>query len=350
MSLGLALGGIITEISKVAAKVATSTVNIPATAKGKGINGIEYVRAWGKDEKDPAARGWKASQHAANVFKAFNAGNVMPWRWVPVQVNDSPRLIVYVMHDAIAIGDSPPARIPLNASNYQRLADRLGKQLGKKLLAPTPKIVDMTHLAAVNGNGRAIEAVSIWGDPAEPRENLGQNVAQWLRQQERIKKAVDAAGGYPTSGVLSTVGKDATTGPRLADIAKPTDASGEAVGAKMMIYGWHAKAKPETGREGPWVPHVGAASELVKRGWLSVRQSESGKHADLDTGADQGMGGFWDYSSVERYVLDDCLLDGKPASLSTIYTTMPGLVYVFPAGALPKPIPTRYPMLPLPVA
>lgn len=322
----------------------SGVVSCSAVAKGKGLDGIAYVRAL------VTAGTWTKSNHAAQVLAALRAGVLGPWRWVKVQVD--PRLSVWVMHDALAVGDSPPCRIPINESGCQRLADRLGKQLGATLLLPTPRIADAVHLAAVNG-GRAIEPVTIWNDPTEPPDpavgyvrNQGQNVAQWLRQQERLKKAVANAGGYPAGGILSTVGKDVILAPRIVDIAKPNDNSlpGGEAGAKMMIYGWHSRQKPDATPSGPKLAHDGSA--LRAKGWLSVQQPESGVHADMDTGGDGGMGGFWDYSSVCRLVHGTCELDGKPALLADVYRTLPGLVYL----SAPRAVPARYPMLPTPVA
>lgn len=304
-------------------------------AAGQGLDGIAKVKGW--------PGGWTATAHAANVFECLKQGWIAPWRWVLVQVD--PRLVVAVMHDALSIGTAPHCRIPINQSGCQRLADEIGRAIGQKLLMPTPKISDAVHLHAAQGNGRAVDMVSIWTDPTEPppppgsnTKYQGQNVAQWLRQQERVKKAVAAAGGYPAAGVVSTVGKDVTLSPRITDHAVVGDASGESVGPKMEIYGWHTRQANST-------PQLQAA--LKACGWLGVQQPESTVHGDMDNGR-TGHGGFWDYSSTLRLVADDCILDGKPAKLTQVYTSQPELVYCF--GALPKrPIPARYPLVaPLP--
>lgn len=299
---------------------------------GQGLDGVATVRGW--------SGGWKTSAHAANVFECVKQGWIGPWRWVAVQVD--PRLIVMTMHDALSIGTDPHCRIPINQSGCQRLADEIGRLIGQKLLMPTPKIADAVHLHAAQGNGRAVDIVSIWNDPTEPAapgkpevDNQGQNVAQWLRQQERISKAVKAAGGYPASGVLSTVGKDVTLSPRVTDHAVAGDASGDGAGPKMEIYGWHKKLPGD-------VPQLAAA--LKAAGWLGIQQPESTKHTDSDNGR-LGSGGFWDYSSVVRFVADDCLVDGKPAKLTDVYTSKPELVYCFGA-ATKRPIPARYPLVP----
>lgn len=300
-------------------------------AKGQGLDGVAKVRNWGG--------GWSKSAHAANVFECVKQGWIGPWRWVAVQVD--PRLVVMTMHDALSIGTDPHCRIPINQSGCQRLADEIGRVIGQKMLMPTPKIADAVHLHAAQGNGRAVDMVSIWSDPTEPpgppgkSKYRGMDVEQWLRQQERISKAVKAAGGYPATGVLSTVGKDVTLSPRVTDHAVAGDTSGEAVGPKMEIYGWHKKLAGD-------VPQLEVA--LKAAGWLGIQQPESTKHTDSDNGR-LGHGGFWDYSSVVRFVADDCLLDGRPAKLTDVYTSKPELVYCFGA-ATKRPIPARYPLVP----
>jgi hypothetical protein len=345
VSVALAAG-----VAKVASEVlgaiatalaAPAAVVIGATQAGQ-IDGITRVRNW--------PGGWKASEHAKNVFAAMNQGLFGPWRWVPVAVGS--RLVVQVMHDALSIGNNPPCRIPINASNCQRLADRLGAQLKKKLLLPTQLIADAVHLGAVRGSGRAIACVTasaFWPpstgpDAGEkpPGINRGQYPPQWLMAQEKIRDVIKAAGGYPLSGVVSTVGKDVVLTPRTAIEAVPNHPGGEASGAKMHIYGWHTRQKPlvPPSSVGPWPPQL---LDLVSAGWPGITQQESGRHTDQDTG-DAGGGGFWDYSSSLRLVLDDCTVDGKTAKLSDVYAQQPELVYNFQGGPR-RAIPVRYPMI-----
>jgi hypothetical protein len=325
MSLAL-LGGIAAAAQAVAQAIAgklasTGQASGAAAFKhGKGVNGPDCVRTW--------PGGWKAGTHAKHVFEAVKAGKLMPFRWEAVRVD--PRLVVWVMHDAIAIGDSPPARIPLNASNYQRLADRLGAQLGIALHFPTPKIVDAVHLAAV-ASGRVLAPVT--------RDNKGQVVSEWLDQQDKIAAAVKTAGGYPASGVLSTVGKDCTLSPELANRVGDHDVPGEP-GPKLEIYGWPTyDPKKQMGHKEPHTLALAAAG-------YQVIQPRSNIHADLDNG-ESGSGGFWDYSQTERYVAGICLLDGATARLSDVYEKYPALVYDF-RGAPVRKIPTRYPRVPDP--
>lgn len=322
-----------------AALTAGGTAGAKQFAAGQGLDGIAKVRTW--------PGGWTVGAHAGNVFECLKQGWIAPWRWVLVQVD--PRLVVAVMHDALSIGTAPHCRIPINQSGCQRLADEIGRTIGQKLLMPTPKISDAVHLHAAQGNGRAVGMVSIWTDPTEPpgppgqSKYRGQDVGQWLRQQERIKKAVAAAGGYPGSGVLSTVGKDVTLSPRITDHAVPGDSSGEGTGAKMEIYGWHTAQVPVPApSNGPYAPQLEPALRLV--GWPGVQQGESTVHVDMDNGR-TGHGGFWDYSSTLRLVADDCLLDGRPAKLTAVYTSQPELVYCFGA-ATKRAIPARYPLVP----
>lgn len=336
MALGGALGQFLQGLSS---GTAAAKVSCAATASGAGLDGIAAVRGW--------PGGWKAAEHWKNIKSAMAKGMIAPWRWCPVQVG--PRLVVFTMHDALSIGSSPHCRIPVNASCCQRLCDTLGAQIGRTLLIPTPMICDAVHLAATK-SGRAVEKVDIWGQdpPKEPviqatgrPENKGQDVDQWLRQQERIQKAVAKAGGYPASGILSTVGKDVILSAMVGDHARAGDASGEAKGAKMGIYGWYMKTRPEGGKAPAQMP-----LELAAAGWLGMQQPESTKHCDMDDA--QGVhGGFWDYSSVIRPVLDDCLLDGAPAKLSVIYKSSPELVYAYGIAAK-RPILTRYPISPPP--
>lgn len=329
------------ELAKGAGKGVTASATIascPATAHSAGVDGIALVRNW--------PGGWKVSEHAKNVRECVRKGYIASWRWVPVPVD--PRLTVFCASDALAIGDNPRARIPINQSGCQRLLDWLGAQMGRKLLMPTPKISDARHLACVRGAGRVIEQVSPHNPGTVPEPvpmgNRGQDVSQWLRQQERLRKAIDVAGGYPATGLVSTLGKDVVLSPQTVQRARPDDAAGE-VGSKMLIYGWHLKAAPSVvppgvRNLGPYPPQLPA---LAAAGWRSVRQQESGAHADLDNGPD-GAGGFWDYSSIVVPVLDDCVLDGQLAKLSSVYVAAPELVYAF-GGAPPKAIAARYPLV-----
>lgn len=322
--------------------IATAVAAAAKAFSAGGIDGIAAVRAW--------PGGWHASTHQKHIAEALAQNKIGPTRFVEIPVGT--RLKVAVMADALAIGGNPPCRIPVCESECQRLADRIGKKLGRRLLLPTPQISDAVHLHAVRGNGRALDVVNIWNDPTEPKpaKHLGQNVPQWLRQQERIRKAIAAAGGYPSTGVVSTVGKDVVLAPQVTDVAKPGHVGGEGTGPKMLIYGWHTKQKPAVPpppplqNPGPWAPHD--PKDLTAAGWPGVQQGESARHTDQDG----PNGGFWDYSSTVRLVLDDCTLDGKPASLAAVYLTLPELVYVFPAGAPKRAIPSRYPMVPVSVA
>lgn len=294
-----------------------------AFAHGKGKDGPKLVRGWGN--------GWKKETHARHLWEAVALGYLMAPRWEAVQVD--PRLVVWVMHDAVALGDSPPARLPYNASTYQRLADKLGWQLGFKLLFPTPKIVDAVHLAA-KASGRLVEPVNIYG--ADREVYAGQDVDQWLRQQERIARAVKAAGGYPLVGVLSTVGKDCTLSPELADRVGDHDATGEAKGPKLEIYGWpHHDPQKKLGALHE--PHTVA---LAAAGYRN-QQSRSTVHGDLDNG-ENGAGGFWDYAQTERFCAGPCLFDGALANLADVYELHPEVVYDF-RGAKVRKVPTRYP-------
>lgn len=335
MSVAVAAASVFVEALKSLAGsgAAALTVTIPATANGKGLDGIAAVRNW--------PGGWNVNQHAKNVMACVAKGWIGPWRWVPVQVD--PRLTILAAHDALSIGTNPHCRIPINQSGAQRLLDELGRQAGKRMLMPTPKIADAIHLAAVK-SGRAVEQVSIWKVGAVPEpiptgktqaENRGPDVTQWLRQQERIQKAVAAAGGYPASGCLSTTGKHLVLAPSTPDRLSATD-PGEEKGPKLCIYGWNRR------KDGPRDPHLQAA--LTAAGWPKIEQQESFAHVDADTDA----GIFWDYSQILVPVLDDCLVDGQPAKLSVVYQQQSELVYCF-RGATPRPIPARYPRVPAPI-
>ncbi|MBK8255590.1 MAG: hypothetical protein IPK82_23370 [Polyangiaceae bacterium] len=235
----LAVSAVGKEIGEALKKAAPQ---VPACAHGKGANGPKLVRTW--------PGGWKTATHAKHIFEAVNAGLIGPLNFEPVQVGS--RLIVWVMRDALAIGDSPAARIPCNQSNYQRLADKLGAQVGFKLLFPTPLIVDAVHMAAA-ARGQVIgdPPPSIWnnGKVPEPQPvvNIGQNLDQWLRQLDRI-------GPVAKSGVLlSGYGKDTTVSPELVNKVGEFDSSGEAMGPKLEIYGWLTTKKQ------PDLPHSAAA-------------------------------------------------------------------------------------------
>lgn len=311
----LAVSAVGKEIGEALKKAAPQ---VPACAHGKGANGPKLVRTW--------PGGWKTATHAKHIFEAVNAGLIGPLNFEPVQVGS--RLIVWVMRDALAIGDSPAARIPCNQSNYQRLADKLGAQVGFKLLFPTPLIVDAVHMAAA-ARGQVIgdPPPSIWnnGKVPEPQPvvNIGQNLDQWLRQLDRI-------GPVAKSGVLlSGYGKDTTVSPELVNKVGEFDSSGEAMGPKLEIYGWLTTKKQ------PDLPHSAAA----RAARYFVIQARSTSHCDFDNGP-AGHGGFWDYAQTVRFVADPCLLDGQRTSLAALYKTQPDLVY---EGALKRPVPVRYP-------